>query len=86
MAKRRLTKGVLCRDAADDLRLKGWCILFVETIRPLVYKARNGVWLGNPISSKPIRCWLWTPYHFRHEYPDVRIPKRGTCRETSLMI
>jgi len=85
MAKRKkLTKGVLCRDGEDHQRFGDPCILFTETTRGCVYKAENSVWLVYPIVSKTV--WWWKLKEFRRRFPTVRIPTRGTCRETSLLI
>ena len=85
MAKRRLTKGVLCRDAADDSMAGGTCIAFAPgAVRRNVELLQlfGGLWIRT--DDWP---WLdWTLADFRKKYPKVRIPQRGTCRETSLLI
>ena len=84
MAKRKkLTKGVLCRDGEDHLWLSDWCVLFAATTAGGVSKNIGGSWM--PISTET-QFWVWSAADFRRRFPKVRIPTRGTCRETSLLI
>jgi len=89
MASRKLTKGVLCRDAADDSMAGGTCIAFAPAAVRLnveLLQLFGGFWIRTDYVVGD-QDWLdWTLADFRKKYPKVRIPKRGTCRETSLMI
>ena len=88
--RKKLTKGVLCRDGKDWCRHRGdHCIAFFPdaVCADGEQDGNCGCWRWRDDATVDRRKLVsWTRPAFSLRYPKVRIPTRGTCRETSLLI